>query len=415
MASKVFQSPKVDSQTLVDSTVNVDARTSSVLAALKALSESHRVLEILIGKAYDGSKSLPLSLDQKLSILCLIAFLVYCFVMYPLFLCPTKDVPGPYFTSTAVGDQLHGYHKQKDNADQWSLSLHETYGSVVRLKPMLVSISDPSLARNLCSHSPDNSKPGLMKRDRHTTSAADPNLFGPTIFIVMEDLRLVMKGQKTVDVHDLLSRHLFDRAPASFAAALAHTIYQLAHPMHRHYLNRLAREIHAADDEDVPTLELLNAVVKESLRMQQAPNHHAPILVVPENGRIVGDHELQEGTEVVVSLYCASHNAAIFERPNDFNPTLWLRDGKEAQRMENTLRFILDYHRRIKLGFDATIEHLKLLLAALLRSFDMKLPLGEQPTQLDLVELRNGGCRVRFRERKQLVAKKVRFAEHAVM
>ena len=75
----------------------------------------------------------------------------------------------------------------------------------------------------------------------------------------------------------------------------------------------------------------------------------------------------------------------------------------------------MDYHRSIKPSFDDTLRHLKVLLAKIILSFDMKLPLGEQAKQLDVMELRNGGCRVRFRERKQVIKKKVRFAEHVIM
>ena len=135
----------MESQTLVETPANLDARTSSVLAAMKVLSESHRVLEVVLVKAYHSSQALTLSTDQKLSILCLIAFLVYCFVLCPLFLCPTRDVPGLFFTSTAVGDQLYRYHKAHDNGDQWTLSLHERYGPIVRLTPTLMSVNDPSL------------------------------------------------------------------------------------------------------------------------------------------------------------------------------------------------------------------------------------------------------------------------------
>lgn len=408
MASRIFESPRVDSQTLVETAVNVDVRTSRVLAAMKALSESHTVLEVVLVGAYNKVQELPLSGDQKLSILCLLLFLFYCFAIYPYFLCPTKDVPGPFFTSTAVGDRLYAYYKQSDNADQWALSLHEKHGSVVRLMPTLLSISDPTLLPNSkhivnssLTSPKDNEREGLLFRSVNED--------------VVKDLKLALNGQKTVDIHDLLSRHLQKKAPASFATALAHTIYQLAHPMHRHYLNRLVKEIQTADDDEVVVLDLLNAVVKESLRTQQAQNHHAAHFTVNNGRSVVGGYELQEGIEVVASLYCVTRNDTIFSRPGDFNPTRWLEGDKAHIRMEEALEFVLNHHRRIKPGFDTALDHLKILLATILRSFDMKLPLGEQPKQLDVVSLRNGGCRVRFRERKQGVEKKVRFAEHVVM
>lgn len=406
MASKGFQSPRVDSQTLADASPIIDARTSRVLAAMKALSESHRVLEILVVKAYDSSRALPLSLDQKLSILCLALFLVYCFVVYPLFICPTKDVPGLFFTSTAIGDQLYRYHKANDNADQWALSLHAKHGSVVRLTPTLVSVNDPSLLSQ-CGGA--NASMSTIAPEQQTQ---DSHLFKSVINDVVKDLKIALRGQKTVDVHELLSRHLYEKAPASFATAMAHTIYQLSHPMHRHYLNRLVREIQSAEENEIEDLSLLNAVLKESLRMQQGANHHCVTFMVSADGCELGKHILEVGVGVTTSLYCVSRNRTIFNWPNDYGPLRWLEGQKSP---EEALNFIMDYHRKIKPGFDTTLKHLKLLLATILKSFDMKLPLGEQPRQLDLVELRNGGCRVRFRERKQVVEKKVRFAEHVIM
>ena len=406
MASNIFQSPRVDSQTLVDATPNVDARTSRVLDAIKALSESHRVLEILVVKAYDNSRASHLSLDQKLSILCLALFFVYCFVVYPLFICPTKDIPGLFFTSTAIGDQLYRCHKANDNANQWALSLHAKHGSVVRLTPTLVSVNDPSLL----SHSlgANASLPAIAPKQQAQVS----DLLNSVIKDLVEDLKIALRGQKTVDVHELLSRHLYEKAPASFATAVAHTIYQLSHPMHRHYLNRLVREIQSAEENEIESLRLLNAVVKESLRMQQGPNHHFVTFMVDEDGCELGKLTLEKGVVVTTSLYCVSRNPTIFNQPNDYGPLRWLEEQKSA---EHALKFIVDYHRQIKPSFDDTLAHLKLLLATILKSFDMKLPLGEQPRQLDMVELRNGGCRVRFRERKPVVEKKVRFAAHVIM
>lgn len=429
MASKIFQSPRVDSQTLVDAPIHAADGTSSILAAMKTLSQPHRVLETIIIRAYESSRELPLSGDQELSIVCLVLFLVYCFVVYPLFLCPTEDVPGPYFTSTAVGDQLHGYHKLNDNADQWALSLHEKYGSAVRITPTLVSVNDPdilhsqkaggkisdlSLKNGTYTAWDGTAKPTTIISTKEEQKR-DALLFQAVIISVLEDLRVALKGQKTVDIHDLLSRHLREKAPASFATAVAHTIYQLAHPMHRHYLNRLVKDIQAASDQNMEEIELLNAVVKESLRMQQAPNHHSIILVVGKHGIDLKNHYLQEDFKITTSLYCVARHPALFPRPNDYDPTRWLESDKASENMEEALEFVLDYHRRIKPEFDNTLRHLKILLAKMLESFDMKLPLGEQPKQLDAVALRSGSCRVRFRERKQVVEKKVRFAEHVIM
>lgn len=448
MPSKLFQSPRVDTQTLVDASINVAAGTSSILGAMKALSESHRVLENLMVRAYHSSQTIPLSMDQKLSLLLLLAFLLYCFIIYPFFICPTADIPGPYFTSTSLGYLPHFYHKHHDDTDQWALELHKKYGSVVRLAPTLVSVNDPSLLPiNRDTQSLRNSKSGPISSNgwstctsQHanggttqndatrlaTTTTEKPireaRLFRPIISSVVTDLKTAMRGQNTIDIHELLSRHLREQAAASFATAMAHTIYQLAHPLHRHYLNRLAKDIRTRDS-DVHELDLLDAVVKESLRMQQAANHHANAFLAPEGGSMLANYFLATGIEVTVSLYCMCRSSNVFSHPHDFNPDRWLQDTnskggveeEKKKRMDEALDLVLECQRGPNSQFDTTLGRLKVLLAEMLKQFDMKLPLGEQPRQLDVVALKNGGCRVRFRERKRVVEKKVRFAEHVVM
>ena len=296
---------------------------------MKVLSESHRVLEVVLVKAYHSSQALTLSTDQKLSILCLIAFLVYCFVICPLFLCPTRDVPGLFFTSTAIGDRLYGYHKANDNGDQWTLSLHERYGPVVRLTPTLMSVNDPSLFLHY-----QHAKPSLATA-ASKRQAQDANFFKSIIKDVVDDLRVALRGQKTVDVHELLSRHLHKKAPASFATAMAHTIYQLGHPMHRHYLNRLVREVQGAKDKDVQHLRLLNAVVKESLRMQQGHNHHAVTFTIKQQEFQLGRHILESGVDITTSLYCVARNPTVFSRPNEYDPLRWIERDRSSSAALN--------------------------------------------------------------------------------
>lgn len=97
MPSKLFQPPRVDTQTVIDESLNLPAGPASLLATklstMKALSESHRVLENLIIRTWNRSHDLPISTDEKFSIAFLILFAVYVFVVYPFLICPTADIP----------------------------------------------------------------------------------------------------------------------------------------------------------------------------------------------------------------------------------------------------------------------------------------------------------------------------------
>lgn len=148
-ALKLLHFPTVDTYPIVDASLGVSAVAAgtftTIPCTMKDFSESHRVLENLVIRALNRSQTLPLSTDQQLSILFLSLFLACCFVIYPFFICPTANIPGSYFTSTAIDYLPHFYHKHHDNAHQRALEFHKIYGSVVRFTPTLGSVNNPTL------------------------------------------------------------------------------------------------------------------------------------------------------------------------------------------------------------------------------------------------------------------------------
>ncbi len=69
----------------------------------------------------------------------LLALLSYTFVIYPVFFCSVRNVPGPYISKvTSLWLMYQGY---KNNINQYIHGLHQTYGPVVRMAPNVVSFN----------------------------------------------------------------------------------------------------------------------------------------------------------------------------------------------------------------------------------------------------------------------------------
>uniref|UniRef100_A0A8C5QK65 Cytochrome P450 family 27 subfamily C member 1 n=1 Tax=Leptobrachium leishanense TaxID=445787 RepID=A0A8C5QK65_9ANUR len=83
--------------------------------------------------------------------------------------------------------------------------------------------------------------------------------------------------------------------------------------------------------EDVPTMPLVRAVLKETLRL---------FPVLPGNGRVtqddlvVGGYLIPKGTQLALCHYSTSYEDGYFPTADEFRPERWLRQGK-LDRVEN--------------------------------------------------------------------------------
>jgi hypothetical protein len=69
----------------------------------------------------------------------ILVLLGYIFIIYPVFFCSVRHVPGPYISKfTSLWLTYQGY---KNNANQYIHGLHQIYGPVVRVAPEVVSFN----------------------------------------------------------------------------------------------------------------------------------------------------------------------------------------------------------------------------------------------------------------------------------
>lgn len=81
-------------------------------------------------------------------------------------------------------------------------------------------------------------------------------------------------------------------------------------------------------DTDLRQLDLLNRAVKETLRMYAATPEGLP-RKVPVGGAELCGYQLDEGTVVGAQSYSMHRDPAVFDRPEEYDPSRWIEPTKE--------------------------------------------------------------------------------------
>ncbi|KAK8509435.1 hypothetical protein V6N11_055292 [Hibiscus sabdariffa] len=139
------------------------------------------------------------------------------------------------------------------------------------------------------------------------------------------------------------------------------------------------------DPEDVPKMEYLRCVVKETLRL------HPPAVFIPRRTRAtasgkLGGYDIPSNTEVLINVWAIHRDPKWWEKPDEFIP----------ERFEkNSIDFLgEDFHyipfgmgRRGCPGMPFGVASVEYEIANLLYWFDWKLPAGEAAEKVDMTEL----------------------------
>ncbi|XP_078437004.1 flavonoid 3'-monooxygenase-like [Wolffia australiana] len=141
-------------------------------------------------------------------------------------------------------------------------------------------------------------------------------------------------------------------------------------------------------EKDLPCLPLVQAVVKEVLRV----NTGGPLAVqrvAAENCEIGGYH-IPKGTVIFLNLRAICEDPAVWPRPLEFWPERFLAGGDNAgaEFRGSGLQFIpFSAGRRICPGINLGLRTLPLLIATLAHAFDWKLPQGVEPKDISLEKI----------------------------
>ncbi|KAK1422270.1 hypothetical protein QVD17_25261 [Tagetes erecta] len=134
-------------------------------------------------------------------------------------------------------------------------------------------------------------------------------------------------------------------------------------------------------EDDLPKLNYLKAVIKESLRMYPP----APLLVPRETRKdvIVKGYTIKHKTLVYVNAWAIARDPKYWENPEEFFPERFL-GGREVDFKGNDFEFIpFGAGRRICPGISIGVVVAELLLANLLYLFDWGLPDGVMKEDID--------------------------------
>lgn len=134
------------------------------------------------------------------------------------------------------------------------------------------------------------------------------------------------------------------------------------------------------DEDDLPKLDYLKAVIKESLRLYPA----TPLLVPRETSDIcvLNGYEIPKKTLVYVNSWAIGRDPEYWEKPEEFEPERFLGSSYDYKGTE--FEFIpFGSGRRGCPGMSIGATTMELILSNLLYTFDWKLPDGMKGEDVD--------------------------------
>lgn len=136
-------------------------------------------------------------------------------------------------------------------------------------------------------------------------------------------------------------------------------------------------------EADLPRMPLLDAVVKETLRLHPP----GPFLLPrqPSQNSKVGGYDIPSNARVFVSLWAIGRDPDVWERPLEFLPERFLDKPRDYN---GSFHEFLPFGsgRRICPGMNLGLLMLHLQLAHLVHLCDYALPPGLTPEQMDMSE-----------------------------
>ncbi|MBA0609618.1 hypothetical protein Godav_021638 [Gossypium davidsonii] len=136
-------------------------------------------------------------------------------------------------------------------------------------------------------------------------------------------------------------------------------------------VNNTVEEFHLSN------LSYLNAVIKETFRLHPA----LPLLVprCPARSLTVGGYTIPKGSKVFLNMWFIHTDPNIWDNPSEFRPERFLDEPGKFDFLGNDFRYMpFGSGRRRCPGITLGEKMLSFILASLLRSFEWKLPQGEQ-------------------------------------
>ncbi|KAF7814028.1 cytochrome P450 71A1-like [Senna tora] len=138
------------------------------------------------------------------------------------------------------------------------------------------------------------------------------------------------------------------------------------------------------EEQDLPNLPYINAIMKETMRL-----HPLIPMLIPRQARDdfkIADYDIPKGTQVLVNVWSIGRDPSIWDNPNEFEPKRFI--GKDIDVKGCHFELIpFGAGRRMCPGYPLGIKVIQVSLANLLHGFDWELPGNMKEEELDMEEI----------------------------
>ncbi|CAI0470719.1 unnamed protein product [Linum tenue] len=149
-------------------------------------------------------------------------------------------------------------------------------------------------------------------------------------------------------------------------------------------LDRVVGKDRWVEENDIPNLPYINAIVKETMRLHPV----APLLVprmAREDVELFGYH-IAKGTRVFVNVWTIGRDPNIWDAPEEFWPERFI--GKDIDVKGHDFELLpFGAGRRMCPGYPLGIKVIQVSLANLLHGFKWELPSGMKREELNMDEI----------------------------
>jgi cytochrome P450 len=138
------------------------------------------------------------------------------------------------------------------------------------------------------------------------------------------------------------------------------------------------------NENDIPQLKYLQAIVKETFRLHPL----APLLVPHESIESceINGYHVPAKTCIFVNIWAIHRSLCAYDNPLDFNPERFV--GSEVDLKGSDFQLLpFGSGRRMCPALSLGLITVQMELAMLLHSFMWKLPIGEKPEDIDMGEV----------------------------
>ncbi|GFP97922.1 geraniol 8-hydroxylase [Phtheirospermum japonicum] len=138
-------------------------------------------------------------------------------------------------------------------------------------------------------------------------------------------------------------------------------------------------------EQDIPRLAYLTAVIKETMRLHPV----APLLLPrrTEQDVVIQGYTIPKHTRVWVNFWSMTRDPTYWDEPARFVPERFLNSDDVGFRGSSDFSFVpFGAGRRVCPGLNLAVRMVSLIVATLVREFDWKLPDGMEPEDMDMTD-----------------------------